>query len=136
MILSRRMQDERGDTIVEVLIAIAIVSLVLASGYAITNKNVAAIQEAQEQSYGQKLVQQQVEYLRDNPVLATAPGCFTGPITYGTGASCDRTNGGAVYNMKITPAATPPPGATFAITATWDTLTGSTAHITVYYRPQ
>ena len=69
---------QNGDTIVEVLIASAIASLVLVSAYALTNKNVGAIQEAQEQSVAQKLVEQQVELLRDASTPPAGVGCYSG----------------------------------------------------------
>lgn len=121
--------SQRGDTIVEVLIAVSIASLVLASAYAVTNRNVLAIQQAQEQAYGQKIVQQQVEYLRAAPGLATSPGCYTAPSTYSTApADCDIPHGGATYALQISP------GATNAVKATWDSLGGASASIVVYYR--
>lgn len=124
-------RSERGDTIVEVLIAVGIASLVLASAYAVTNRNVQAIQQSREQAYGQKLVQQQVEYLRATPALATNAGCYTAYAAYtpdATSPNCVFKNGGAEYKIVVTP------GATVQITATWDAVGGSQANITVYYR--
>jgi Tfp pilus assembly protein PilV len=123
-------RNERGDTIVEVLIAVAVVSLVLTSAYAVTNRNARAIQGSQEQAYAQKLLQQQVEYLRAAPALATGTGCYTGAAAYTTIGNCNKINGGATYKVKIVP------GTTSILTAQWDTLAGSSAGITVYYRTQ
>ena len=125
---SRLRRNQRGDTIVEVLIAAAIVSLVLAAAYALTNRNLLGIQAAQEQSYAQKLVQQQVEFLRVAPTKPTDGGCFNSSGNPVTGSACKITNGGATYTLKITEA-----GGVYTITATWDTLGGGTAHITMYY---
>ena len=126
-----RSRDERGDTIIEVLIAIGIVSLVLTSAYALTNRNVQATQEIQEQAYAQKLVEQQVEILRSATAKPTSNGCFSAPNTYvaTTDSACHISNGGATYNVVISLS-----GATYGIKASWATLGGSNADVTVYYR--
>ena len=125
---SRLRRNQRGDTIVEVLIAAAIVSLVLAAAYALTNRNLLGIQATQEQSYAQKLVQQQVEFLR---VATTKPtgGCFNSSGSIVSGDACKITNGGATYVLKITES-----GGVYTIAATWDAVGGGTANVTVYYK--
>jgi prepilin-type N-terminal cleavage/methylation domain-containing protein len=62
--MKRFSNQQRGDTIVEVLISMAVISLILAAGYAITNRNVATTQDSQERSQAQQLVKQQAEQLR------------------------------------------------------------------------
>jgi prepilin-type N-terminal cleavage/methylation domain-containing protein len=59
--LARR---QSGDTIVEVLIAMAVISLVLATSYAITNRNINVNQDTQERNQAQQIVQRQIEELR------------------------------------------------------------------------
>ncbi len=123
---------ERGDTIIEVLIAIGIVSLVLTSAYALTNRNVLANQETQEQAYAQKLVEQQVEILRAADAKPTTPGCFSAPNSYvaTTNAACHITNGGAIYAIVISGSVS----TDYKIKASWPTVGGSNADITVYYK--
>jgi len=138
MLQRRRSANQRGDTIIEVLIAVAIVSLVLTAAYALTNKNAAATQEVQEQAYAQKLVEQQVELLRSS-VAPTGRGCYN--VTDGSFVAaatpppspnpCAISNGGATYDLLITP---PVSGSTYTVTAGWDTVSGSHANITVYYK--
>jgi type II secretory pathway pseudopilin PulG len=60
-----------GDTIFEVLIAIGIVSLVIASAFVISNRSILNSLQAQEHSEAQKLAQSQLEQLR---VMALEPG--------------------------------------------------------------
>ncbi|QQS19144.1 hypothetical protein IPL68_03850 [Candidatus Saccharibacteria bacterium] len=111
---------QRGDTIIEVLIASAIASLVLTSAYALTNKNVGAIQEAQEQSVAQKLVEQQVELLRAASAAPVDAGCYSGATYVLTpNSACNVTNGGAQYQIQITP---PSGGSVFTIQSTMDHL--------------
>ena len=63
--LSRRVgRDQRGDTIVEVLIATAIISLVLVMAYATAAKNSRAAQETREYTQAAKIAERQVELLR------------------------------------------------------------------------
>lgn len=126
-----RPSSERGDTIIEVLIAIAIVSLVLTSAYALTNRNVQANQEVQEQAYAQKLIEQQVELLRAADTKPTSDGCFSGPNSFVAAGSptCSVTNGGAVYKLNLSPQGSQ----VYKATATWPTIGGSNADVTIYY---
>lgn len=61
-VLQRR--REAGDTIVEVLIAIAVISSVLAITYSIMNRNLRTMRDNQERTEAAKLAQGQLELLR------------------------------------------------------------------------
>lgn len=56
---------ERGDTIIEVMIAIAVVGSILAQAYAIANRSLQSTQTSQERSESVKIAEQQIELLRD-----------------------------------------------------------------------
>ena len=56
--------NSRGDTIIEVLIAIAVVSSVLGITYSIMNKNIQTTRDNQERSEASKIAQGQLELLR------------------------------------------------------------------------
>ncbi len=62
---------QHGDTIVEVLIAIAVVGSVLTGAFAISNRSLQQVQMAQEQTEAQKLASSSVEkldgFVVDNP---------------------------------------------------------------------
>jgi Tfp pilus assembly protein PilV len=124
---------ERGDTIIEVLIATGIVSLVLTSAFALTSRNVRTNQAVQEQAYAQKLVEKQVELLRAVASKPTVDSCFddTGTRKDASDAACNVTNGGAAYDLTVHPTVS---ANTYSITATWSSLTGGDANVTVYYR--
>jgi type II secretory pathway pseudopilin PulG len=66
--LARRLKDkserQRGDTIVEVLIAVTIVSSVLSGAYVTTNKSLLATRAAQERSSALKLTESQIEQVK------------------------------------------------------------------------
>jgi prepilin-type N-terminal cleavage/methylation domain-containing protein len=72
-----RKQRQRGDTLVEVLISIAIVSLVLGGAYVTTNRSLTATRAAQERSNALKLAEGQVEQLK--AIIAATPDQVFGP---------------------------------------------------------
>lgn len=70
------MRDQRGDTIVEVLIAIVVVSMVLVAAYVTTTRNVNGMQDTEEHSEALQLAQAQLEYLHNAAVAPTNGSCF------------------------------------------------------------
>jgi len=136
---------ERGDTIVEVLIAIAIVSLVLGGAYVTTNRSLLATRSAQERGNALKLVESQLEQLKglsktdpdaifgygtafcvppDNiPVGATDPKCRVNSA--GTQTTAEPS-----YRLSITQT-----GNTFSIVNTWTDVGGKiTDNVSMVYR--
>lgn len=98
---------QRGDTIVEVLIVIAVMSSVLGGAYAITNRNVNNNQQAQEHSQALKVAESQLEQLKS---YIAAP---TGALPLDGENFCMNLNGvtlekivftytGAGYNLPTT----------------------------------
>lgn len=75
-------RNERGDTIIEVLIAIAVVSLILGGAYVTTNNSLRAERGAQERTDATKLVEAQLESIKSiasttpDAIFVTAPGNF------------------------------------------------------------
>lgn len=88
---------QTGDTIIEVLIAIAIVGVVLAGAYTVANKSSIQIRDAQERGEAQKFAAEIVERLRNN--------AKNNPTAYTTGSQrfCIVTtnNGGFNANDRI-----------------------------------
>jgi prepilin-type N-terminal cleavage/methylation domain-containing protein len=130
---------QRGDTIVEVMIAIAIVSLVLATAYGVSNRNTIAIQATQEQTQAQHLAESQLEALRTVGGIITNGDCFNGVTETNACSSFSEGGSGATYTAKITGPTginhASPSG--YTITVTWTTLRGNHANdgnITMYYR--
>lgn len=62
--LIKKSAGERGDTMVEVLIAIAVVSLVLGGAYVTTNNSLQSARAAQERSIALKLAESQIEQIK------------------------------------------------------------------------
>ncbi len=150
----KHIRRQAGDTIVEVLIAIAVVSLVLAGAYASSNHDVSAQQDSQEHGQALKLAQTQVEFLRDNSAAISGFNCFNPNSTPTPGAPAriaapnspcivlsngQPANGPAQqpqYTLKISPP--DPTTHTYTIDVTWTSLLSSSskADVQLYYRPQ
>lgn len=129
--------NHRGDTIIEVLIAIGIVSLVLTSAYVTTNRNAQVSQKIQEQGQAQKLAERQIELLRGfNGTVPPDGGCLVatgGVASLVSGEACQNlaaASSGASYTLSIKPIAAD----TYKVSADWDALGGQTANVTMYYR--
>lgn len=137
---------QAGDTIVEVLIAIAVISLVLVGAYVTTTKNMSSTQDAQERTQAVKLAETQIEYFRKAGGTVASGNCFnnSGEQTAGGDQGSnpcivlsDGTMAGEgdqpAYTLSITPSVSHV-GA-YAIKAQWASLTGITNNVTMYYRP-
>lgn len=136
-------RTQHGDTIVEVLISIAIASLILAGAYAITSRNLRTTQDTQEHNQAMQIVQQQIEGLRalsTTTTLATAvpaSDCVipNGAPSLASGAACTfGADGGgcgssACYTVKITEPST----GIYEVKVTWDNLNGSTSSVSMDY---
>ena len=132
---------QTGDTIVEVLIAISIVSLVLTSAYMVTNKNSLTMQATQERTQAQKLIERQIELLRATDSVPAASFCFiddSGSTTTDL-AQCSFNQSGdvstdtnaALYKIAISP--NTPSTDTFEVKATWDRIGGGSSNLTMNY---
>jgi len=138
--LIRRLSD-RGDTLVEVLLAIAIVSFILVAAYATANKNTLLNQDTQERGQALQIATSQLEFLHVTTSV-TASQCFstTGAVVNASdsGSPCvvkaDGTPANGVqpaYTIAITPT-----GATYSVNVSWDSLASNTrSSVTLYYQP-
>jgi prepilin-type N-terminal cleavage/methylation domain-containing protein len=132
-------RNQRGDTIVEVMIAIAVISMVLVAAYVTTTHNVNGLQDTQEHSQALQLAQSQLEFLHNSATEPTDHQCFdtSGGIT--NGASCMVDASGAPtlsqpqYKIDITNDSPP----TFKVSITWASVKtgGVTNNVTLYYQP-
>lgn len=102
---------ERGDTLVEVLIAIAVVSLILGGAYVTTNRSLQATRAAQERSIALKLAESQIERIKglaasDPDVLFGAPSPFC--ISAATGLPVDASDEACAVNESGAPTSDEP----------------------------
>lgn len=112
-------QKQAGDTIVEVLLAMAVVGLVLGSSFGIANRSVRIGQSAKERTVALKIAESQIEILRQidrSEVLnLTSPFCLvsSGNFSPGTNTTSDSSTdtctgtdgegGSGLYNVVIEP---------------------------------
>ena len=127
--------NQRGDTIVEVLISLAVVSLILGGAFVTTNKSLQGTRAAQERSDALKLVEGQIEALKafagtDNGDALFANGLaqpfclYNQVLTSSTSGNCkvdakgSPTSNEPAYTIKITRTNTN----TFTVLAQWNAI--------------
>lgn len=127
---------ERGDTIVEVLISIAILSLILGGAFVTTNNSLEGTRAAQERGNALKLIESQIEQVKNLAVTnsdtifgSSTPASFcisnTGTVAASTSASCAVGTDGnptavePVYHIAITRS-----GNTFTFLNVWNNIRG------------
>jgi prepilin-type N-terminal cleavage/methylation domain-containing protein len=147
--------NERGDTIVEVLIAIAIVGLVLGTGYVAANRSSTNIEVAQEHQIAVTIVQSQLEQLNAQNLASLSPpiplpndanniACFTpsstGPVfnnSARTHSPCVDYNSEAEdFTVAITnvTAGGSPSLQTYQVDVNWPRLSGGQDDVKLFYQ--
>ncbi len=129
---------ERGDTIVEVLVAIAVVSLVLGGAYVTTNRSLLATRDAEERSVALKLTESQLEQLkgfaRDNPEAIFGAGVPNPFCITNTNTVVSASDEGCTVNPSGAPSTVEPSftlnvsragdGNTFTVVNEWTDVSG------------
>lgn len=136
--------NQRGDTIVEVLLAIAIIGAVLGGAYVVANRNTMINRASQERLEAIKVAEGQLERLKakaasDSSLFNQTSFCLnnTNTIVTSTSAQC-RVNSSGVpsvaepsYRINITKegdlavgVTNPTAGARFKIEVTWSEVRG------------
>ena len=132
---------QRGDTIVEVLIATAVVSIVLTGAMAISNNSLKQIRAAQErseaQAYAQSTVESLDQFISDNPTAGQSPNsrfCIKDgaskrevQIVSNDALQCQF----GIYSQVISRTLN---SNVFSVTVTWDGVTGNKEQLTLTYR--
>jgi len=146
-----RKRAQRGDTIVEVLIAIAVIGAVLSGAYVVVNSNTRNSQSAQERSTAVKLAESQLELLRSYVVTNDALPTDT--------QFCLSTTGGAIDPPRVITGTIPAPDTAapgypaqckvdglyavgiqaatsnrFTVYVAWDSLSGGRAQVSIAYK--
>lgn len=148
MLVMRR--TERGDTIVEVLIAIVVASAVLVGSFAITNASLKQIRMAQERSEAQKFAESTIENLsgliKAHPEVAgrdpALPFCIgsdaTGLLVLDTTPPGNCSTGpDSRYQLAVNRVASGPGDSyTFKTKVTWENVSGREENVTMFYRAQ
>ena len=135
---------ERGDTIVEVMVALMVISSVLASAFVLTNRTTRNVRDAEEHSQAAQLLQGQLESLR-GVAHTTSYGllpsffCFAndGTITTLSGPTSYGCNAGTFYNFVIAKGSAPSAAGDttkFVLKTQWSSVTGNNAVETFVYK--
>jgi Tfp pilus assembly protein PilV len=149
-------KHERGDTIVEVMISLIVISSILVGAFLVARTSSRNIRSSEEHSQALNLLQGQVELLRTyaiaepakTPKLPTTNGtpfCMKDDGTY-TPAACTIPNSAvnSSYNYTLTvkqikPANTDPTSriaATYEFSIKWPAQNGTTSNESFLYRPE
>jgi Tfp pilus assembly protein PilV len=142
--------NNRGDTILEVVIAITLLALLLTGALALTQKNLQAEQSSQEHNEALQLAQSQIEELRNyatnnvlpsgNPFCLVASGASVGYADTPS-QKCDVNAAGAASPTSIQPnfvlTVTPPAAGSslYSISVDWQDVNGlNKDNVTLYYQ--
>jgi type II secretory pathway pseudopilin PulG len=141
--------DNIGDTIVEVMVVLAVLAMALSVSYATADRSLLNIRQAQENQQATELAQGQVEELRtltspSSPVNIFTAGsyCLSTTAPYSKLPSCGFNYGGqstplvsALYTLNVSYTAISATGGTFTVTVTWPDVQGQgTDSIQLVYR--
>lgn len=149
--------SQSGDTIVEVLISVAICGFVLGGSYYVINHQLAQIENQQEHNQATKLVESQIEDLRayTGPADLSQVGCFT--ISSGDSSidavlrsdqpqgvyKCIVKNDGTIAAANSEPAftlsldpITQGASITYSVSANWVSVGGGNSEVNAVFRPQ
>ena len=132
-----------GDTIVEVLIAVVVVSSVLTGAFAISNMSLKSIRMSQERSEAQKLAQQAIEsfnsllpsngtssILNSEFCIKTTPST-TSLIAFAESDCRDTPNGRYITKIeRVGLTGT----FTYKVTVNWDGLNGTKQEVVYYFK--
>jgi prepilin-type N-terminal cleavage/methylation domain-containing protein len=124
--IGRYSWGSRGDTIIEVLIAITIVSAILGGAYVSASRSINGSRQSEERGEALKIAEAQLEYLRalsaDPAIYAAGTFCIDDSGNYqspATPAVCNKVLGGVTYQRSITHASN-----LFTVQITWDRAGG------------
>ena len=133
----------RGDTIVEVTIAILIVGVILGGAYVAANRYFKNIRKAQEYSTALKIAEGQIEQIKSRvasgqstPFTQASPYCLlNGAFQDATNVSNCRTSDAIPYDINISRTGDNSVGFSFIITVSWTNINGgSDSTLSLRYR--
>lgn len=149
--------NQKGDTIIEVLIAMAVISVVLSGAYVLATRSLRGTQVAQMRTQGLKIAQGQTERLK---YAARTDGAFDAPGNYRDDNYCITWDSAAgtvarvsnslpnyapacvlgeysiniTYDAVILGSSSSTAFGTFSVMAKWDLPGGKSENVTVYYQ--
>jgi type II secretory pathway pseudopilin PulG len=128
---------EQGDTIVEVLIAIGVLSLILGGAFILTNRSLQSTRSAQERLNATKLVETQLEQIK-NLAATNGPAIFGASVPASfcinnSGQVKSSSDAGCTTGVDGLPSAVEPKfsisitriGNIFKVKNSWNSITGT-----------
>lgn len=136
--------NQRGDTIVEVMVAVLVIGAVLVGAFALTNRSTRGVRDSEEHAQALQLLQGQVERLRST-ASTTEYDDFppSGRFCFNTDGDIESLSSGDYgcqsgdfYTFAIERGSRPSAGATttFTLQTKWDSVTGNTATERIVYK--
>lgn len=138
-----RRRRQAGDTIVEVIIAVAVISAILAGAFMVTSRSTHAIRDSEEHAQALQFLQGQTELLRTAagrsgglPSNLTTPFCLGSAAYYQPAGGNAHCLAGSLYSLSVSsPTSSPGSGTTtFQLAASWPSLSGGTATVYLAYK--
>lgn len=122
-----------GDTIVEVLISIAVVSMVLVGAFTSIRRSNNAIRTGHERAEALKVAETQIEYIKSNSatLYSLGPTCFDISGAMLSSPCYISPAGGVSYKIEI---GHTPNTKDYLVTVSWDGLSGITNMEQIGYR--
>lgn len=130
---TKKWLGEAGDTIVEVMVALAVASLLIGGAMASARQSLQGSQRAGERSEAQKIAESQIEQLRaiGFTTIGSATNFYfnaSGSLTAGVGTSGTT---GVVYSLAITRPTSS--DHIFTVTISWPATGGGTDNVIIRY---
>lgn len=138
-----RLHNEQGDTLVEVLVAIAVISLVLVTAYVTTTHNLGVVQDTEEHSQALQLAQAQLEFVHTTPPTKGTTMCYAADGTQVTNlsncvfdSSGKPTTSQPAYTVHVSSNNPTSGPVTYTVAVTWDSLTQNSIanNVSLYYQ--
>ena len=139
----RIIRKQAGDTIVEVIIAIAVISTVLAGAFIVTSQSTRGVRDSEEHAQALQYLQGQVELLRAAasrsgglPATLSTPLCLANGQYYQPvdATACTMRNLYALSIVSPSSTAVANGTTTFNFTASWPALSGGTDTVGLSYK--
>ncbi len=138
--------NQLGDTIVEVLLAIAVVGIVLTATFVSANRSLRGIQLSKDRSEALTLAKSAVTEIKEDiqkpiPALsAGSNGCLAGNLTITTSTPCPDIGSNGFFQAKISRGSsggTPDESNKYTIMVTWVSATsGTPQQLEIIYRAE
>ena len=145
--------QQRGDTIVEVLLAVAMLAFVVTTASATSTRSTGTVRASQERGEALKIAQSQVEYIIANKGLDDGKECYNSAgdakdaddkecaYQSGAGSGCDVAVASYCYNVTVDQEQTgsqgpndPSISMSYNVRVNWDSVNGNTDTLNIVYK--